>query len=125
MSSTDQEIEELKASTRRLEEKINDLIQRHPALRRAEAEANIHRLRAKHEELTHHLAALVQVHKSKSEFLFLPAGVHSIIPMEGGRVQVIVTEQAATQLEGRRMYIVAKGNIPYFDFNHENGQTAF
>ena len=119
------DIEELKRSQDALEQKLNALIQRHPALRRAAHDMKMAQLKARANALALDIAARLQVVKQKSEFLFLPGGIHEITPISGGRIQVNVTEQAATQLEAQRMYIVAKGGSPHFDFEHKNGPASF
>jgi hypothetical protein len=125
VSSADQEIAELKEAQRHLEAKLKELIAGSPVLRRAAHDMKMAQLKARANALALDIAARLQVHKNKSEFLFLPSGVHEITPMKGGRVQVIVDEQTATQLEAQRMYLTAKGNVPHFDFDHANGPASF
>ena len=125
MTQMSSDIEELKRDQDALEAKLRDIISRSPSLRRAAHDIKMARLKARANELARDIAVRLQVHKQKSEFLFLPGGIHEITPMSGGRVQVAVNEETATQLEAQRMYIVAKAGSPHFDFDHANGPASF
>ena len=57
--------------------------------------------------------------------MFLPGGVHSITPMDCGEVEVIVNEQTAIELEAQRRIILAKGKLPFVDFNHQGSLASF
>lgn len=62
------------------------------------------------------------------EIMFMPAGAHTISPTQGGRAvtaQVLVTREAAGEMERQRAALVARGKRPYFDFNHEDRDASF
>ena len=97
------DVEELKESQRRVEAKLNDLIAHNQALRRAHALAEIENLRARHYQTLLKLVVLQKMIKKKSEFLFLPVGIHSVAPMGCGLLQVLVDEQTAIEFEAERL----------------------
>jgi len=63
-----------------------------------------------------------------NEILFLPIGLHSIMPVSGGigrPIKVQVDPATANSIERQRTLLMAKGKRPYFDFNHEDGPASF
>ena len=120
------DIEDLKESQRRLEAKLKDLIERSPALRKAMEREHIERLKARSEELLVKTLALQKMTKKKSEFLFLPGGIHSIAPVGCGQLEVLVDEQTAIEFEAQRRIILARRKLPYLGFDHDdNGPASF
>jgi len=71
------------------------LIERHPVFRRAMERLRIELLKAREREALLKVVVLHEMHKKKSEFMFLPGGVHSITPMDCRQVEVIVNGQTA------------------------------
>lgn len=62
------------------------------------------------------------------EMMYMPAGLQTISPMDGGLGQPItvrVNAAGATALNQQHAALVAKGKRPYFDFNHEDGPASF
>lgn len=63
-----------------------------------------------------------------TEIMYMPAGLQTITPSQGGRsvtVQVRVDRAGAQALEAQRAALEAKGKRPYFDFNHEDREASF
>lgn len=96
--------EELKREVERLREKKRELIRADIIARQAKIEV---------------LASKV---KHPSILKFMPAGQFLFKPSEG---HVIVNESVATMVEGTRMGLVAAGKLPYFGFNHDDGEVSF
>lgn len=72
--------------------------------------------------------AVVAPETPDNEVMFMPAGTHVISPTQGGRAvtaQVLVTREAAGEMERQRAALVARGKRPYFDFNHEDRDASF
>jgi hypothetical protein len=63
-----------------------------------------------------------------AEVMYMPAGLQTITPSQGGRgvtVQVRVDRAGAEALEAQRAALESRGKRPYFDFNHEDGEASF
>lgn len=62
------------------------------------------------------------------EFMFMPGGMQSITPFDGGigqPIHVMVNANGAYALELQRAALEAKGARPYFDFEHEDDGASF
>lgn len=62
------------------------------------------------------------------EFMFMPGGLQTITPFGGGigqPISVMVDSSAAVELEKQRAALEAKGQRPYFDFEHEDDGASF
>jgi len=62
------------------------------------------------------------------EMMFMPAGMQTITPFGGGigqPISVMVDAAAAVELEQQRAALAAKGQMPYFDFEHEDDGASF
>ena len=75
------------------------------------------------------LATIAAPETAAAEIMYMPAGVQTITPSQGGKrvvVQVLVDRQSAVALETQRAAIAARnGKRPYFDFNHEDRAASF
>lgn len=63
-----------------------------------------------------------------TEFMFMPGGLQTITPFEGGLgepIMVMVDAAGAAALERQRAGLAAKGKNPYFDFEHEDSGASF
>lgn len=63
-----------------------------------------------------------------TEFMFMPGGLQTITPFEGGLgepIMVLVDAAGAAALEKQRAALAAKGKNPYFDFEHEDSGASF
>lgn len=63
-----------------------------------------------------------------NEVMWMPGGVHVITPFAGGMgspIRVMVDAAGAVEIERQRAALTAKGQRPYFDFEHEDGGASF
>lgn len=63
-----------------------------------------------------------------TEFMFMPGGLQTITPFDGGigqPITVMVDAAGAAELEKQRAALAAKGKNPYFDFEHEDSGASF
>ena len=62
------------------------------------------------------------------EFMFMPGGLQTITPFEGGigePITVAVDAAGAAELERQRVALFAKGKRPYCDFEHEDKGASY
>jgi hypothetical protein len=62
------------------------------------------------------------------EFMYMPGGLQSITPFDGGigqPIKVLVDAAGAAALEAQRTALVARGKKAFFDFNHADGPASF
>ena len=62
------------------------------------------------------------------EVMWMPGGIQTITPYAGGTGQpmrVLVDAAGAAEIERQRAALSAKGQRPYFDFEHEDGGASF
>ena len=60
--------------------------------------------------------------------MWMPGGIQEITPFQGGTgvpIQVMVDAQGAVEIERQRQLLAAKGEDPYFDFEHEDNGASF
>lgn len=63
-----------------------------------------------------------------NEVMWMPGGIHTITPFAGGTgmpIRVLVDSAAAIEVEKQRSALTAKGQRPYFDFEHEDAGASF
>lgn len=63
-----------------------------------------------------------------NEVMWMPGGVQVITPFAGGTglpMRVMVDANGAAEVEKQRAALTAKGQRPYFDFEHEDGGASF
>ena len=63
-----------------------------------------------------------------NEVMWMPGGVQIITPFAGGTgmpIRVMVDADGAFEIERQRAALTAKGQRPYFDFEHEDGGASF
>lgn len=63
-----------------------------------------------------------------NEVMWMPGGVQTITPVSGGigaPIRVLVDAAGAAEIERQRAALTAKGQRPYFDFEHEDGGASF
>ena len=73
-------------------------------------------------------AAIVLPASATGEFQYMPGGLQTITPFDGGigqPIKVMVDAAGAAQLEAQRRALAAKGKRAFFDFNHEDGPASF
>jgi hypothetical protein len=62
------------------------------------------------------------------EFMFMPGGLQTITPFDGGigaPITVMVDQAGARELEKQRAALTAKGKRPYFDFEHKDDGASY
>ena len=65
---------------------------------------------------------------ASNEIVYLPAGIVEGVPSQNQKavsVQLLVTAASAVALEAQRRAIVARGDGPFFDFNHDDRDASF
>jgi len=63
-----------------------------------------------------------------NEVMWMPGGLQTITPFAGGTgmpMRVLVDAAGAAEVEKQRAALTAKGQRPYFDFEHEDGGASF
>lgn len=63
-----------------------------------------------------------------NEVMWMPGGLHEITPFAGGTgapIRVLVDRAGAAEIDHQRAVLAAKGQRPYFDFEHEDGGASF
>lgn len=65
---------------------------------------------------------------AENEVMWMPAGLQTLTPSQGGKainLQVFVDRSSAAAAELQRQAIVARGDKPYFDLNHDDAEASF
>jgi hypothetical protein len=73
-------------------------------------------------------AAVASPETATGELMYMPGGIQTITPVEGGiglPITVLVDAGGAGELERQRVALMARGKRPYFDFNHADGEASF
>lgn len=73
-------------------------------------------------------AAVQLAPTATGEMMYMPGGVQSITPMDGGigqPIQVLVDAAGAAALNEQVSALKARNKRPFFDFNHEDGPASF
>jgi hypothetical protein len=73
-------------------------------------------------------AAVQLAPTATGEMMYMPGGVQSITPMDGGigqPIRVLVDAAGAAALNAQCTALRARNKRPFFDFNHEDGPASF
>jgi len=73
-------------------------------------------------------AAVQLAPTATGEMMYMPGGVQTITPIDGGigqPIKVMVDAQGAAELNRQSAALTARKKRPFFDFNHEDGPASF
>lgn len=73
-------------------------------------------------------AAFAMPATATGTFMWMPGGLRTVTPFAGSNgvpVNILVDAAGAVEIERQRAALAAKGQAPYFDFEHEDGGASF